>query len=163
MNVEGWNFCPACGAELMLEALRCTRGHKIRPLDWVPIAVCESGHVTPLAADEFPGPSSPPWGDAVHASATRPFTFADVVEAAEAVARAVPSVEVVAFEFEPWLLGFCRWRTVERTIWGGLGNGEVAMGKVLAQGRWRWRGRSAQYREWVNRSPNIFNKTGRPM
>jgi hypothetical protein len=48
-------------------------------------------------------------------------------------------------EFQPWLLGWCRWEVVFESA---ADNG-ITVRLYLAQGSWRWRGRRAHYREDV--------------
>jgi hypothetical protein len=48
----------------------------------------------------------------------------------------------VRVDAEPWLLGFCRW-AVEETY----ATGDTVWRVTVASGRWRWRGRRAEYIE----------------
>jgi hypothetical protein len=49
---------------------------------------------------------------------------------------------VVFAEMQPWLLGWSQWY-----VGVHYGNGPHGHFEVLARGRWRWRGRRAEYAE----------------
>jgi hypothetical protein len=55
-----------------------------------------------------------------------------------------PTGKVVLIEASPWLFGFCRWAVVARRY-----EGAGRLQWTLKSGRWRWRGRTAWYRETV--------------
>lgn len=48
-------------------------------------------------------------------------------------------------EYEPWLLGWCRWRLELRLVSSGGG----ALTQTVADGKWKWRGRDARLHEHV--------------
>lgn len=48
----------------------------------------------------------------------------------------------VRIDYEPWLLGFCRWAIVKR-----IPQGSAIWQWTVRSGRWKWRGFDAPYQE----------------